>query len=87
MAHSPILAGWCFVLEDDIKLGAVLLVLVRPPHQVDDLVALNRAGSGKHGIGADAGQVIHFKGQNFSGLGRCDSPLCNMVSCMNIASK
>ena len=43
-----------------------MLVLIRAPNQVHDLIALDRTGSWKHRIRTNAGQIIDLKSENFA---------------------
>jgi hypothetical protein len=66
VAHTAVLAGRRLVLEHHVELGAVVLVLVGTTHQVDHLVAFDRAGAGEHGVRADAGEVIHIEAEDLA---------------------
>jgi hypothetical protein len=64
------------------SLRPVLLVLVRPAGQVDDLVAFDAAGAREHAERADAGQVVDLEGQDLAGPrgrdARADAVLARM---------
>ncbi len=66
MADRAVLAHHVLVLEHDARLGPVVLMLVGPAREVQDLVGLHRAGARIHGVRADAGQVIEFHGRDLA---------------------
>ena len=87
MTHAAVLAGGRFVLEYNIKLGSVVLVLVRPPYQIDHLVAFNRAGAREHGVRPNTSEVLHVKAQNFAVAVDRNAGLDEVVPCMDIAGE
>ena len=74
VAHGAILAGRCLVLEDDRRLGPVVLEIVGPAAKVHDLVALDRRGAGIDRIGADRGPVVDVEGEDLAVLVHGDAP-------------
>ena len=87
VADTAVLAGRRLVLEHDVEPGPVLLVAVRAAHEVDNLVALDRAGPRKHRIRSDARQVVDLEGEDFAGLRDGDPPLDPMVPGMDVADE
>ena len=66
MPHTPVLTSRRLVLKHYVQMRTIILVLIRAPNQVHDLIALDRTGSWKHRIRADSGQIIDLKGEYFA---------------------
>ncbi len=87
MADAAVLAGRGLVLEHDLELGTVVLVLVRPAGQVDDLVALDAAGAREHAEGADAGQVVDLEAEDLAVLRGRDARLDAVLARMDVGDE
>ena len=61
MANGAILAHDVLVLKHDTGTRTVVGVRIGPTDEIDDLVGLDRAGSGIHRIRSDARQIIDLE--------------------------
>ncbi len=87
MAHRAVLAGRRLVLQHHGRGAAIVREAVGTAAEIDDLVALDRAGARIDRIGADAREVVDVEGEEASlGIDR-EAALDAVVAGMDVAAE
>src|SRR3954451_7159379 len=84
MTDGAVLTHHVLVLEHHTGAGAIILGYVGSAYEIDDLIGLDRTGSGIHRIGPDARKIVDLERCNRAVAIDADLSHAAMIAGMNV---